>query len=110
VGHEGRVNALAFSHDGRVLVSASSDATVRMWQLRTGRGIALRGHDGVVSGLMMAPDDDAVVSLGFDGSARVWPLGSEAFERVVCNVVGRAPTAGVWADVFGTDVRPACLE
>lgn len=32
-GHTGYVSALAFSHDGRRLVSGSTDGTVRLWQV-----------------------------------------------------------------------------
>lgn len=32
-GHEGNVNALAFTPDGRRLVTGSADKTVRVWEL-----------------------------------------------------------------------------
>jgi WD40 repeat protein len=35
-GHEGRVDSVAFSPSGRILVSASADETVRFWDVQTG--------------------------------------------------------------------------
>lgn len=48
-GHEGSVNAVAFSPDGEILVSGSSDRTVRLWDLRTGAELlCIRADDAIV--------------------------------------------------------------
>lgn len=39
-GHEANVNALAFTGDGRWLVSGSNDGSIRYWDLRTGSLVA----------------------------------------------------------------------
>jgi WD40 repeat protein len=56
-GHKHMVWSLAFSPDGRLLVSGSSDDTMRFWDLPTGR---LRGSFdwglGTVRSLAFAPD------------------------------------------------------
>ena len=44
-GHSKAVNNLAFSPDGKRLVSVSDDATVRIWEPNTGKELhMLRGH------------------------------------------------------------------
>ena len=40
-GHLGKVTDLAFSFDGRYLVSASTDRTVRVWNIATGASLTL---------------------------------------------------------------------
>jgi len=39
IGHSGRVNDLEFSHDGRLLFSASEDGTVKVWNVETGKEV-----------------------------------------------------------------------
>jgi WD40 repeat protein len=72
-GHEGRITALAYSADGRSLVSASEDETGRIWDPATGSSLAeLRGHDGLVLSAVFAPDGKSVLTGGQDGTIRTW--------------------------------------
>lgn len=67
------VLALSPTHDGRGLLSASGDGTLRMWDLDEGRVIStFLGHQGSVSGLALIPDTEYVLTCSDDGSVRVW--------------------------------------
>jgi WD40 repeat protein/serine/threonine protein kinase len=84
-GHGDRITDLAFSPDGRQLVSGSRDRTARVWTFEGPAGeppIAassrvLHGHEGTVSGLAFSPDGETIVSSS-EGTIRLWPSdGSE---------------------------------
>jgi WD40 repeat protein/tRNA A-37 threonylcarbamoyl transferase component Bud32 len=71
--HGGGVNALAFSPSGHELASASSDETVKIWDVRTGSVLhTLKGHTQFVVGVAYSPDGSRLVSASEDGSLRVW--------------------------------------
>jgi WD40 repeat protein len=56
-GHEGPVEALAYSPDGKRLASGSADKTVRLRDVAAGRDLAvLRGHVKAVFNRSPAPD------------------------------------------------------
>jgi WD40 repeat protein len=62
-GHSAQVNRLAYSPDGRTLVTASDDGTVRVWDLSTRREQAvLRGHFAQVVSLAISPDGRMIAS------------------------------------------------
>ena len=74
-GHSGGIRDVHFSSDGRFIVSASRDNTLRVWPWTepSTEGRQLRGHGGwVTSGSFL--DDETVVSAAYDGKVKVWDL------------------------------------
>jgi WD40 repeat protein len=60
-GHSGNVMDLEFSHDGSMLLSASTDRTAIVWDTVTGARLnTLAGHRDQVWGAGFAPDDRTV--------------------------------------------------
>ncbi len=72
-GHSGAVNYVAFSPDGRQILSASSDGTVRLWNIIA--GVEIRrfvGHKGVVTSAAFSSDGHLVLSGGDDKTVCLW--------------------------------------
>jgi len=64
-GHDGAVSGLAFDTDGRWLVTAGEDRTVRVWDPRTGSALAAIRVDSRQS--WVATCKDIVVAAGERG-------------------------------------------
>ena len=71
--HEGQVSAVAWSPDGKTLASGSSDKTVKLWDLATGKLFAtLQGHTETVYSVAWSPDGKTVASGSFDKTVKLW--------------------------------------
>ncbi|PTL83765.1 WD40 repeat domain-containing serine/threonine protein kinase [Vitiosangium sp. GDMCC 1.1324] len=72
-GHTQHVNDIAFTADGRYLVSASDDRTLRVWDPELGREhLLLRGHSDEVWRIRMLPNGQGFISSDKDGVLRQW--------------------------------------
>jgi WD40 repeat protein len=73
--HKDYVGALAVSRDGKLLVSASGDSTVKLWSLPDGKLLkTLTGHTEGVGALAIAPDGKLFASGSRDKTLRLWSL------------------------------------
>jgi WD40 repeat protein len=64
---------VAFSPDGKRIVSGSVDKTVKVWEVQTGKELfTLQGHTGLVQSVAFSPDGSQILSGSWDGTVKVW--------------------------------------
>ena len=111
--HQGAVRGVAFSPDGKTVLTGSADSTARLWDAATGRplGLPMANHGGdallrganftVVRGAVFAvafsPDGKTVLTGSQDKTARLWdaatgrPLGSPMAHQGAVSAVAYSP-------------------
>lgn len=70
--HSDSVFSLAYSADGRYLLSASADGSAKVWDAATGAEVSRFAHAASVLGAAFTMDDDWVLSVSSDGIAYLW--------------------------------------
>ncbi|MCI0541622.1 MAG: protein kinase [Verrucomicrobiales bacterium] len=72
-GHTGAVHSLAFSRDGRHVITGSEDQTARVWDAIQGRELfPLVGHSKAINSVAISPDGQRIATGSSDHTARVW--------------------------------------
>jgi WD40 repeat protein/serine/threonine protein kinase len=76
-GHTGQIRGLAFSPDGRHILSVSADKTMRLWDRATGTELRRFQHNQSVGAVAFSPDGRKALARCRDGSLRLWDLWDE---------------------------------
>ncbi|KAJ7645802.1 hypothetical protein B0H17DRAFT_449230, partial [Mycena rosella] len=92
--HDDTVNSVAFSSDGSRAISGSSDKTIRIWDVSTGKQLQqLDGHDHWVNSVAFSSDGSRAISGSYDNTIRIWDISTgkqlqqlDGHDRVVNSV------------------------
>lgn len=71
--HDGAVNAVMPSWDGKLLATGGADKKVKIWNLADRKLITtIDAHDDAVTSLMFTPDNKNLVTGGADKKIKIW--------------------------------------
>ncbi|TWT77631.1 Serine/threonine-protein kinase PknD [Posidoniimonas polymericola] len=83
-GHRGPVRGVVFSADGRTLLSASYDNSLRLWDADDHHALkTLRGHGSGVMTCALAPGGKWAASGGQDQQVRLWDIDGYEESRIL---------------------------
>ena len=72
-GHGKGVTSVAFSRDGRLLASGSTDNTIKIWDVASKRELrTLTGHTSNIESIDFSPDGRLLASASDDGATFLW--------------------------------------
>ncbi|MFX1498428.1 MAG: WD40 repeat domain-containing protein, partial [Promethearchaeota archaeon] len=74
-GHSDAVNSVAVSHQGDLIVSASNDKTLKVWDFSSGNLLrTIEAHSKEILSVVISKDDSYIISGSSDNSIKVWGL------------------------------------
>jgi WD40 repeat protein/serine/threonine protein kinase len=95
----GQYQAVAFSPDGRYLVTGQREGAVKVWDARTGKGGRILGaHAREIRGLVFSRDRRKLASASGDGTVKLWDatrLGEKQEPRITLQARVPGPSVNV---------------
>jgi WD40 repeat protein len=82
-GHQGSVINASFSPDGRQILTASSDKTAKVWDIKGNLLATLSGHQGSVNNASFSPDGRQILTASSDNTAKVWDGVDTNLDRLI---------------------------
>lgn len=80
---------LVFTPDGKMLIGALSDMTIKLWDSQTGEVLqTLSGHRGAVRSIALTPDGQTLISGSSDKTLKFWNLKTGRVTRTLTETHG----------------------
>ena len=74
MGHTKEIASVAFSPDGKYILTGSWDQTAKLWDLTGHELLTFAGHEGPVLSVAFSRDGKQVLTGSEDGTAKLWDL------------------------------------
>jgi WD40 repeat protein len=74
IGHTSDVKSVAFSPDGKMIATGSSDNTIKLWNLQGKQLQTLTGHTSDVFSVAFSPDGKMIATGSRDNTVKLWNL------------------------------------
>jgi WD40 repeat protein len=72
--HLAAINSIAFSPDGRRILTGSNDSTAKLWNTNGEHLLTLKYHRDAISLVGFSPNGDALYTSSYDRSVAVWDI------------------------------------
>jgi len=93
--HGDAVRSVAFSPNGKWVVTASDDDTAQLWEADGGRSLQRLQHHGAVTDVAVSSDSRLIATASEDGTAGIWETPTGKNLRLLSPVGGSVPVNSV---------------
>jgi hypothetical protein len=70
------INSLAFSPNGKILVSGDKGGSIKLWNVDTGEQLNIGNHSAIVTTVAFSPDGKLIASGDDRGTIKIWDIGT----------------------------------
>ncbi len=113
-GHQSAITDVDFSPDNELLLTASRDRTVRVWEIHNQQKLplVLDDHEDWVMTAAFSPDGQKIISGSRDNYIRFWTLDLQVLADRICGLIDREMTDDEWNNYIGQSIpkQPTCLS
>ena len=81
--HEKALTSARFSPNGKLILTASSDRTAKVWNLDGTPLATLTGHEDRVNTASFSPDGTLIVTASLDNTAKIWNLDGTVKQELI---------------------------
>jgi len=108
---QGETLALAYSPDGRRIVTTAADGSTRVIDAQDGLPLlVLRGHEGPVRGVAFAPKGDRLATCGDDRTVRIFETEANVARTAQREAAVELPTAEAVALLKPLEIEALCAR
>jgi len=115
VGHQSRVNSVAFSDNNKMLAAASYDGTVQMWQVSNPDELPIVMEDDAnkesnnrgyyVWDVDFSPDSEYLITGTNLGTLKLWPTNPRTLSNELCAQLTRNMNSKEWERYVGNNIK-----
>ena len=79
--HKSSINSIAFSRDGKSILTGSQDSTARQWDLNGNEIRVFKGHKDIITSAAFSQDGNYILTGSGDKTARLWDISGNLIQE-----------------------------